>query len=145
MPKSTYFLSECIPTFAQIFESGSATPTASNYAATRGSDWDAFVASVPACANTVGTNATIACLRNANLDAATLINATEAALSASDEGLPYVPTLDGELYPALSSELLCLLAERGFDDILTLCRHDSRQRFVREIALYFWNEPRRRF
>ena len=108
MSKSTYFLSERIPTVAQILESGSAAPTASNYAATHGSGWDAFVASVPACANTVGTNATIACLRNANLDAATLINATEAALSASDQGLPYVPCLDEELYPALPSKLLCL-------------------------------------
>jgi len=108
MPKRSRLSLKWILTYAsaQILESGSAASTVTNHAATRGSAWNAFVASVPACASTVGTNTTIACLRNATLDAATLTAATTTAVSAADEAYPYVPTLDGELYPTLPSKLL---------------------------------------
>lgn len=80
-----------------------------NYAATRGSVWNAFVKAVPACNSTVGTNTTIDCLRNANLDVATLTRATVAGVLSSTEEYPFVPALGDDVYPALPSKPIARL------------------------------------
>jgi len=75
-------------------------------AARREIDWTNFVGGVSSCANTVHSNNTFDCLRNAN--SSDILTGLVAAINESPEQFAFPPTIDGPggLYPDIASRLL---------------------------------------
>jgi acetylcholinesterase len=65
--------------------------------------WDAFVAAVPGCESTAGSDDTFDCLRSAN--ASDILDASVNAAGASSDPWVWVPLLDGQLITGLPSKL----------------------------------------
>lgn len=91
---------------AAIFESGMAASTLTFDAARREIDWENFVAGVASCTNTVHSNNTFSCLKNAN--SSDILTGLLAAIREAPEQFAFPPTIDGQngLYPDISSRLL---------------------------------------
>lgn len=75
-------------------------------AARREIDWENFVAGVASCTNTVHSNNTFSCLKNAN--SSDILTGLLAAIREAPEQFAFPPTIDGQngLYPDISSRLL---------------------------------------
>lgn len=90
----------------QILESGMAASLLSFNGLRREKDWTHFVGSVASCTNTVHSNDTFGCLKNAK--SSDIFTGLLAAIDEAPEMFSFLPAIDGPggVYPDIASRLL---------------------------------------
>jgi acetylcholinesterase len=98
-----------------ILQSGSAASISNTFNATtpgKNLDWANFVSAVPECASKANTTETFDCLRGVKNDTV-LIQAWANTSGISVSGIPWVPTLDGDVEESVFRDLPSRIFKEG--------------------------------